>query len=250
MITLIILSIGIFISYTTYKLLSFSNEDKENEEKVEEKPEKLYQLNVNKIRYLLYHPKKEGLDKIKYLYEMVVLENIWINEPFHSKFYDFLIMINDNELMIIDPTSKVITMNIRDRHNQIQTSKTYQVYDTKEIIEFTILSCIHDIKKFNKNDAQNILLSIMIFILKISVHYLSRTGPYDIINELLKDYEHNNLITNILELIEENDEQFSFIDNSISDAFHIVETLAYNDTEVPKQLIRRNKLQKKLSQRI
>lgn len=275
MITLIILSIVIFILYIAYKLLSFSRKDKqkdvsqeekhqeepeevenleiltkENDGKPEEKPEQFYQLNVNKIKYLLYHPKKEGLDEIEYLYKRVVIENLWINEPFHSKFYDFLIMINDNELMIIDPTAIVITINTRGSHNQTQKSKTYQVYDTKQIIEFTIFDCIHDIRKFNKNDAQNILLSIMIFILKMSVHYLSHNVPNDIIKELLKDYEHNNLIEYILELVEENDEEIIFIKNSISHAFRSVETEPYNDTEVPEQLIRRNKLPKKFFQRI
>lgn len=97
-------------------------------EEVEPEPEKFYELNTHKVRYALYNPSSEGLHELRAIYKLVVHDNLWINEPFHTKFYEFLMLINDNDFMIIDPYSKVITMNVRDKYNKVQTSKSYQVY--------------------------------------------------------------------------------------------------------------------------
>ena len=219
-------------------------------EEVEPEPEKFYELNTHKVRYALYNPSSEGLHELRAIYKLVVHDNLWINEPFHTKFYEFLMLINDNDFMIIDPYSKVITMNVRDKYNKVQTSKSYQVYSTKDIIKHMISYCMEDIAKFNKKDAQNLLMSIFILSLKQSVHYLSKDVPQNIIDRILKDYKEAPEIENIIQMIKDKNEQLHFMQQSLYNAFSVVDTFPYNDSEVPKALEIRKELPQKLLQSI
>jgi len=219
-------------------------------EEVEPEPEKFYELNTHKVRYALYNPSFEGLHEFRAIYRLIVQDNLWINEPFHTKFYEFLMLINDNQFMIIDPYSKVITMNVRDKYNKVQTSKSYQVYSTKDIVKHMISYCMEDITRFNKKDAQNLLISIFIVALKQSVHYLSKDVPQNIIDRMLKDYKEAPMIRNIVHMVETKKEKVDFIQEAFYDAFSVVETLPYNDSEVPKALEIRKELPQKLLQSI
>lgn len=257
---LTILSI-IFISYCIYKFLQKELvEEKEsntvqeeilNEKKIDEELEKFYRLNTDKIKHSLYNPKFEGLSELCFLYKLVVLKNLWLNEPFHSKFYEFLLLINDNNLMIIDPMTKVITMNIRDVNNKMQKSKSYQVYSTKEIIMHAIPYCMPHVKRFIKNDSKDLLISIFIIILKQSMHYQSKEIFQSTITKILKEYKYEQEVKYIIELIEKGaDERFSFVQASIQDAFKVSRTFPYNETKIIKPLEIRGKLPQKFLQKI
>lgn len=188
--------------------------------------------------------------KMTNLYKKVIQDNLWINEPFHSKFYEFLMLINDNDFMIIDPYSKVFTMNIRDKYNKVQTSRSYQVYSTNDIIRHVITYCISDIKRFKKKDSQNLVISIFVLILKQSVHYLISEVSQTMIDKILKDYELKAEIENIIQMIKDKNVQFQFIQEALNNAFSVVETLPYNDSKVPKQLELRKELPQKFLQHI
>jgi hypothetical protein len=219
-------------------------------EEVVPKAEQLYELNTHKVQCSLYNPNFDGLHELSFLYRLVVHKNFWINEPFHTKFYEFLMLINDNDFMIIDPNSKVITMNTRDQHNKVQTSKSYQVFSTKDIIQHVVLYCMDDIKRFNKKDAQNLVISIFIIALKQSVHYLSYEIPLNIIDKMLKRYEQAQGIRNIIQMIEAKNEKVYFIQKSIYDAFTVIKTLPYNDSEAPKAIEIRLQISQKILQTI
>ena len=260
--TLIIVG-TIFLFYYLYKIYKVYQEEVAKEKEEAQKPsllqiaiqealeeDLLYELNTHKVRYSLYNPNFQGLHEFNSIYKLVVHDNLWINEPFHSKFYEFLMLINDNQFMIIDPYSKVITMNVRDKYNKVQTSKSYQVYSTKDIIKHMISYCMDDITRFNKKDAQNLLISIFIVALKQSVHYLSKDVPQNIIDKMLKDYKEALAIKNIVHMVETEKEKVYFIQEALYDAFSVVETLPYNDSEVPKALEIRKELPQKLLQSI
>ena len=219
-------------------------------EEIEEESTRVYTLNTHEVQYSLYYPIYDGLVDFISIYELVVHNNLWINEPFHSKFYEFCMIINDNDFMIIDPSSKVITMNIRDKYNKVQTSKSYQVYSSKEIIKNVIRYCITDIKSYNKIEAQNLLMSIFVIVLKQSVHYLSHEVPQNIIDKVLEEYEYAQTIKDTVLLIEGKDSQFYFIQESIYNAFTMVETFPYNDSEVPKTIKIREEQPIKILQKI
>ena len=265
---LIVVVTTIFLFYFLYKRYKLQENDKKIlEEKeyqdylqnlqkklimkeIEEESNRVYKLNTHNVQYSLFNPIYDGLHDFISIYELVIHDNLWINEPFHSKFYEFCMIINDNDFMIIDPSSKVITMNIRDKYNKVQTSKSYQVFSTKDIIKYVIRYTIADIKSYEKIEAQNLVISIFILVLKQSVHYLSYDVPQNIIDKVLEGYEHTQAIRDIVLLIEERDSQFYFIQESIYNAFNRVETLAYNDSEVPKSIKIREKQPTKLLQKI
>ena len=219
-------------------------------EDIDEESRRVYKLNTHKVQYSLFNPIYDGLDDFNSIYELIIHDNLWINEPFHTKFYEFCMIINDNDFMIIDPYSKVITMNIRDKYNKVQTSKSYQVYCTKEIIMHAIRYCITAIKIYNKNEAQNLLISIFVLALKQSVHYLSPEATQNIVDKVLEGYEFAQEIRDIVWLIEEKDSQFYFIQESINNAFSMVGTLPYNDSEVSKAVEIRQQQPLKLLQKI
>lgn len=226
------------------------NKVTEKETTEEPEPEPLYQLQTDKVKYWLYSSSFKNLHELRFLYGLVVHQNLWINEPFHSKFYELLIIFDKNDFMIIDPNSKVITMNIRDKHNKTQASKSYQVYSTRDLIKFIIPECMKNIKRFNKIDAENILIAIFIFALGKSVHYLSSKVPKNTINELLTNYAYYEDIKYIVGLIEEKDSQLYFITEAFYEALSVVSTLPYNDSEVPKSLQIPRKLPEKSLQEI
>ena len=219
-------------------------------EEINKESERVYKLNTHKVQYSLYYPIYDGLHDFISIYELVIHDNLWINEPFHSKFYEFLMLINDNQFMIIDPYSKVITMNVRDKYNKVQTSKSYQVYSTKDIIKHMIFYCMEDIAKFNKKDAQNLVISIFIVALKQSVHYLSKNVPQNIIDKMLEGYEKASAIKHIIQILESKNEKVYFIQEAFYDALSVVETLPYNDSEIPKPLEIRKELPQKLLQSV
>lgn len=219
-------------------------------QEIDKELERNYKLNTHKVQYSLFNPIYDGLHDFNSIYELIIHDNLWINEPFHTKFYEFCMIINDNDFMIIDPSSKVITLNIRDKYNKVQTSKSYQVFSTKDIIKYVIRYSITDIKSYNKIEAQNLLISIFVLVLKQSVHYLSPEATQNIVDKVLEGYEFAQAIRDIVWLIEEKNSQFYFIQESIYNAFHMLETFPYNDSEVPKAVEIRHQQPLKLLQKI
>ena len=208
---------------------------------------KLYQLNTHKIRLTLYNFRRD-LKKFIYLYELVVVRNYWVDEPFYSKFYELLIVMEKNEFMIVDSNAKVITMNLRDRNNKVHISKAFEVYNAGEIIKFVIKASMQDILQFKKYDAQNIVIAICVFLFEKSTHYLSKDVPQNIINDLLSTYVYALDIRKIVKLIKEEKSSVSFIVKAFEDALMITEIYPYTDSEVPKQLQLLKKLPQKFLQ--
>ncbi|MGP2657881.1 hypothetical protein ACOJTA_12660 [Malaciobacter sp. WC5094] len=172
-------------------------------EKNEDSEDILYQLNINKVRYKFFNS-SEDLNEFSYLYHLVIYKNLFINEPFHSKFYEILLTLEKNDFMIIDPFSDVLILNVRDRNNETQTSKSYQVFRTNNIVDFVIRQTIDEILEYNRKDAQNILIAIMIFLIKESVYYLDKSISLNTTTKLLENYEHKDCINYITKEIKEN----------------------------------------------
>lgn len=90
---------GGYSAYRVYKALNEKNkisesqnleplqEQKNQDSKIlEKKPERVYPLQTHNIKYWLYNPsyslRTYGLIG---LYNDLIIKNLWINEPFHSK---------------------------------------------------------------------------------------------------------------------------------------------------------------------
>ncbi len=188
--------------------------------------------------------------QLKYLYKQIVHKNLWINEPFHSKFFQFLMLINNNEFMIVDTNSEVIIMYVRDANNVPQKSEAYQVFATKDIVEYVLDHILSNIKRLNNEDAQNYIIAIFIYALKQSVHYSSYKVPHNTIHKLLHAYEYNINVEEIVASIEEDDPRYKFISDAFQRAFLYTKTLPYNNSVSPKQVVLPLKLPQKYLQTI
>lgn len=196
---------------------------------------KRYQLNTHKVRLILFDARKD-LKKFIHLYQLIVVKNYWVNEPFYSKFYELLLVFEKNDFMIIDSNVKVITMNLRTKNNEVETSRAFEVYSSADIVDFTIRTSMENILQFKQEDAQNIVIAICIFILEKSVHYLSQEVSKTLVIELFYDYKKVQKIRKIAELINEKNSALLFVSDAFEQALSTVETYPYNDSEVPQQL--------------
>lgn len=194
---------------------------------IEKEPEKIYELQTHKVKYQIYDYSKNLTYEFRDLYIDIVLNNLWINEPFHSTFYKLLILFDKDELIIKDKNSKILTLNVRDQYsNNMIVSKSYQVFSSKRIVKMTLLKAINEIIKFKKDDAQNIILAICIITLQKSIHFTNGKISNDFINELLTT-EMKNIIT----MIQDKHHQLLFIEDSFLFAFLNTTTEPYNDSE-------------------
>ena len=120
---------------------------------IEKEPEKIYELQTHKVKYQIYDYSKNLTYEFRDLYVDIVLNNLWINEPFHSTFYKVLILFDKDELMIKDKNSKILTLNVRDQYsNNMIVSKSYQVFSSKRIVKMTLLKALNEILNFKKDD--------------------------------------------------------------------------------------------------
>ena len=161
------------------------------------------------------------------MYVDIVLNNLWINEPFHSTFYKVLILFDKDELMIKDKNSKILTLNIRDQYsNNMIVSKSYQVFSSKRIVKMTLLKALNEILNFKKDDAQNIVLAICIITLQKSLHFSNGKISNDSVDKLL-----TTNVKAIITMIQDKHNQLSFIEDSFLFAFLNTITEPYNDSE-------------------
>ena len=172
-------------------------------------PPVMYQLNTDLICYKLYsvrHLRQET----QMLYKKVILQNLWINEPFHSTFFKLLLILNENYFFIRDPFSKVITSNLRNDSNLMIKVESYSVLSVLEIIAYCMGNCMSEINKFRKNDAQNITFALMLLVLQKSEN-MTDVDLLDMKKHLFENYPNANLVEHILYLFKHHDERFEFI---------------------------------------
>lgn len=197
------------------------------------------------VKKSLYNPIKDSLYYFSNLYDLVICEHELIDEPFHSKFYEILIFLSDNEFMIVDPSSKVINLNIRDENNQMKTSKSYNVFSLKDIYEFVIKSLFNKMLKLKKEDTQNIIIAIFVVLLEKSIHYNSNESTANMMMRILNSYKYKDEIMKIVQLIKSDSNEYSFIKESINTSLLNIETYPYNDFEIQKPLKIREELPQK-----
>lgn len=205
-----------------------------------------YQLQTHKIKFSFFDTKYYLESSLGLLYQKIVIKNIWINEPFHSKFYEILILINRNKFLIKDRNSNVITMHVRGKDNKVTVSNAFNIFTTLDIVVETFNLCIRNILEFEKEEAQNIVLVICILALEKSQYYNNKECPKNTIFYLLSNYEYLDDIEFILAQIKIKNERFEFIETAFNDSFDRTFTRIYNDTEISKPLFLIEELPEKI----
>lgn len=213
------------------------------------KREQIYYLQIDRVKYLLY-PYNNLCDTMRSLYEMIVVGNLWINEPFHSKFYQILLLMDKNELMIPDPQSRILTLHLRDSKGEVHKSKSYQVFSTQKIIEYVLNWTMTIIRTYEKNDAQNIVIAICVIALEKSVHYLAQGSSKKVLDNILDDYEYVSDIKQIINLFNIGNGFYRFIQIAFQEAYISVRTEPYNDNQIQQRVQMVYNLPKKVLQEI
>lgn len=166
------------------ELLVAELEDEKNRvqvPKIIKKKERYYQFNTHAIKLKLY-PKSHFKNYIvEEIYQKIVIDNYWLEEPFHTEFYKILQFIGSNKLWIKDPKTREIIINIRDNNDKLSKKTSMNVLALTEVLESVLYGLLLDLKRkkiFNKNDLQNAILSA-------SVYVLSESGEIDFICKIL-----------------------------------------------------------------
>lgn len=195
----------------------------------------LYALNTHSIKLKLFDADNE-LGVLSQLYQKVVIDNYWLNEPFHSYFYKLMLMVASNDFMILDKKSKVITMSIRDKNGDVQVSHAYSVFSTQEVILLSLNRCNTILVNKSKHQAQKSILAAIIFVLEHSTYYLDKKIVEDQVQEFLNLCEFSSDIENVLEGIETKNGQYWYIEEAFNDAMINLPTYPYNDSESVKKI--------------
>jgi len=166
------------------ELLAVKSEDEKNRLKVPEtikKKEIYYQLNTHAVKLNLY-PKSHFKNYIvEEIYQKIVIDNYWIEEPFHTEFSKLLQFIGSNKLWIQDPKSREIIINTRDNSDKLSRQTSMNVLALTEVLESVIYGLLLDFKRkkiLNKKDIQNAILCA-------SIYVLSESGEIDFICQTL-----------------------------------------------------------------
>lgn len=199
---------------------------------VTEEPELKYSLNTDRVKYFLYSSGVLKSFEMEKLYTTFVVQKGWIDEPFHSTFFRILLTLDDNELMIINPNSKILTLCMRDENEKMTQSKSYEVFSTNQILGSVLSETSNKIFNFSKTNAQNITLAICIIAIQKSTHYLQIEEPLSMIDKFFADYENLEDVKHTLSLIEKESEQLLFIKEAFEDAQTYAYSYPYNDSGV------------------
>lgn len=237
MLEYIILAIVIFVlcyiffynDYGDYKPILQAYEKVKEEEMVEEyvpPPQPIYQLNTHKIKYLIFNPDLLTYYGSRELYEKIVLQNEWLNEPFCSTVFKILMILDNDEFVIKDKNSRTIISNLRGKHNKMIQVKSYQVFSTLEIVKSFFLYAFVYIKQYNKNDGQDIVIACLLMIISQSKHFETKQS-IDVYNLYIKGYDRKSQIENILQLVQSNAKEFQFIHESLSHTFKMTYQIPY-----------------------
>lgn len=192
------------------------------EEALPSAPPILYQLNTDLIRYQLY-PAKHLSKEAQMLYSKVILDNLWINEPFHSTFFKLLLILNENRFFIQDPFSNVIKCNLRDEYNQMIVVESYTVLSTLEMVEYCIHENFRSIFRHKKQNPKNVILAWILWIMKKSLNIYEDDLLY-LKKNVLEDYAQ---VDHIVSLIEMYDSRFDFIRLTYNFAINFVDRHPY-----------------------
>lgn len=161
------------------------------EDVIKKEVEIFYQLNVENIKLDLYPLSTFSHYQIRSSYRQIVLDNYWINEPFHTKFTKILYYVNGEEFWIKSPNSKEIILNMRGPNGEILKINSLKVLDLKEVVfnlTIEILKIKNQTKGFlSKENVQNILLPSLIYTLsKCGNLDVETTDENEIINILIE----------------------------------------------------------------
>ncbi|MDQ1340642.1 MAG: hypothetical protein QG567_1800 [Campylobacterota bacterium] len=188
-IVLIIFSIFVakrFFFVANYKVEKEEPVIEQIEEAIEEETTKeieeiFYELNTHDIKINLFPASTFSGYSTMLLYKKIIVDNYWIEEPFHSSFTKILCCIDENNFWIQSSRSKEIIINFRNFDGEEERDTAVRVFDLKEILNDVVLEIDRRAHRYlSKQDTHILLLSSMIYT-------ISKCGNLDILIEKKED---------------------------------------------------------------
>lgn len=198
-----------------------SDQDKELKTEV-------FPLQTHQIKYCVYSKYCFKSPSIQSIYEQIIFANLWFNEPFYSSFFRIVLLLDQNELFIVDPESRVITSKLRTKREKIVSIKSYQIIRIQQLACFMLHELYHDIVRFNQKDAQNLTIAICIHIIQ-KAKIFEFWKQEHLMELLLESYNDVESVQEILLLIDSRDKQLLFVDCSLKNAMKNIHREPYVD---------------------
>lgn len=173
-----------------------------------------FMLNTHAVKFSFYSSDRMQRET-KELYKKIIIDNLWIDEPFHSNIFTLLLILDYGFYFYKDTESNSILANIRDEDDQLVTVETCSTLSTLEATQYCISICMDTYRLSHFKNARTLTFAIIIWIIENS-HNAVYDDSFMIMFSLFDDKEYSE-IDKIIGLLNENDSNYWFI-NSAFDA--------------------------------
>jgi len=178
-------------------------------------------FNTDMVKFAFYHVHILLNYQSRKFYKKVVVDKLFIDEPFHTTFVQLLQIYDHTEAWIKSKKTKEIKLKIRTKNGSFQEGTSFKVYSVTEII-FDFLGNIlehFDNYRYSKKDQKNVILAALIWKLNLvmELKYLCKKD-LDVIEKreclgkkILKHHEKNYDVFQVLHMLEMEHENLSFV---------------------------------------
>ena len=178
-------------------------------------------LNTDSVKFYFYHPNTFQSYEAVELYKEIIVDNLWIDEPFHSTFVKIIQIIDQSKSWIKSRKTKELKLKIRKNNGNFEQGISFKVYSLRDL-SFRFLSEILDYFRRNKStniNIKNILLASAL----LNIHYVleikhwcekgltSDESRLVLASKILENYTYKNEVISILDLIHQNHISIKYI---------------------------------------
>lgn len=198
------------------------NEMPEIEQEIQEqKKEMVLYFNTDSVKFYFYDPNTFKSIMAVDLYKKIIVNNLWIDEPFHSNFVKILQIIDKNESWIKSKKTKELKLKIRKNNGNFEQGTSFKVYSLRDL-SFQFLSEIFDYFRRHRSTKINIQNTLLASVL-LNIHnvlelkHWSENGLTSdesrlfLASKILENYTYKNEVISILDLIHQNHFSVKFI---------------------------------------
>lgn len=166
------LLLGVFLAILYFLLDSLDNDEmfviknklKAKEEKKENVPI-LCELNKKSVRYLFYSKSTFLSAQTKMIYKDLVVNTLWLQEPFHTALVRLLVAVEKNKLWIKVPDSKELILNSRNRDGTFSRGISLKIVYLSTFLSHILVSI--KLKYIYTEDREYVQQYILAYIIKL-----------------------------------------------------------------------------------
>ena len=198
-------------------------EDSAKDEIIEpEKPKEIMlYFNTDSVRISFYSSHIFKYHRAKNIYKKIVVEKLYIDEPFHTSLVKLLQIYDKTESWIKSKNTKEIRLKIRKKNGKFEEGVSFKIHSLSDTV-FDFLDNIFEYlneKKYREKDQKNILLAVLIWkidcvkeLKHLCLENLSDAELRECLGgRILKEYSPNHDVFKILRMIEDKYEHIQFI---------------------------------------